>query len=71
MTDRMLILGARHLNLILGRFAEHHNSHRPHRGIGLHDPDTIGTVPYVARMADIRRRRVVVGLIDEYYARAA
>lgn len=70
-TDRMLILGARHLNLILGRFAEHYNSHRPHRGIGLQAPDTIGTVPYVARMADIRRRRVVGGLINEYYARAA
>jgi putative transposase len=70
-TDRMLVLGPRHLNLILGRFAEHYNSHRSHRGIGLQAPDTIGTVPEVARISDIRRLRVVGGLINEYYSGAA
>ena len=70
-TDRILILGPRHLNRILGGFAEHYNSHRPHRGIDLQAPDSIGTVADVARMADIRRRRAVGGLINEYYARSA
>lgn len=70
-TDRILILGPRHLNWVLRGFAEHYNSHRPHRGIDLQAPDTIGTDPDVVRMPDIRRRRVVGGLINEYHGRAA
>jgi len=70
-TDRLLVLGPRHLNRILRGFAEHYNSHRPHRGIDLQAPDTIGVAPEVARISDIRRRRVLGGLINEYYARAA
>ena len=29
--DRMLITGERHLRLVLGEYADHHNGHRPHR----------------------------------------
>jgi putative transposase len=70
-TDRALVLGPRHLDRLLRSFAAHYNAHRPHRGIDLQSPDTIGTVPEVARIADVRRRRVVGGLINEYLARAA
>lgn len=70
-TDRVLILGPSHLNRLLAGFAQHYNSHRPHRGIELAAPDTIGIVPEVARITDIRRRRAVGGLINEYHARAA
>ena len=70
-TDRILILGRRHLDLVLGGFAHHYNSHRPHQGIDLFAPETIGTARSPVPIADIRRRRVVGGLIHEYYARAA
>jgi pimeloyl-ACP methyl ester carboxylesterase len=70
-TDRALVLGPRHLDRLLRSFAAHYNAHRPHRGIDLQSPDTIGTVPEVARIAYVRRRRVVGGLINEYRARAA
>lgn len=70
-TDRILILGPRHLNLILRGFAEHYNSHRPHQGIDLQAPDRIGETPAVAPPGQIRRRRAVGGLISEYYSRAA
>lgn len=70
-TDRVLVLGASHLYRLLAGFAEHYNSHRPHRGIELASPDTIGIVPEVVEIADIRRRRAVAGLINEYHARAA
>jgi Integrase core domain len=32
-TDRMLIAGERHLRLVLGEYADHYNSHRPHRSL--------------------------------------
>ena len=70
-TDRILILGPRHLNLILRGFADHYNSHRPHQGIDLQAPDRIGETPAVAPLGQIRRRRAVAGLISEYYSRAA
>jgi putative transposase len=70
-TDRALVLGPRHLDRLLRSFAAHYNAHRPHRGIYLQSPDTIGSVPEVASIADVRRRRVVGGLINEYRARAA
>lgn len=69
-TDRALVLGPLHLDRLLRSFAAHYNAHQPHRGIDLQSPDTIGTVPEIARIADVRRRRVVGGLINEYRARA-
>ncbi|MDA8356903.1 MAG: integrase core domain-containing protein [Actinomycetota bacterium] len=29
--DRMIILGRRHLEAVVGEYVEHYNSHRPHR----------------------------------------
>lgn len=70
-TDRVLVLGPRHLNRLLAGYESHFNGHRPHRGIDLASPDTIGAVPTPANVRDIRRRRVLGGLISEYYERAA
>lgn len=38
--DWTLVLGRRHLDHLLARYAEHYNSHRPHRGIELAAPDS-------------------------------
>lgn len=70
-TDRVLVLGPRHLNRLLAGFQVHYNEHRPHRGIGLASPATIGRDPQPRNVADIRRRRVLGGLISEYYEKAA
>jgi transposase InsO family protein len=43
--DRTLVLGRRHLDRLLSRFASHYNSHRPHRGIGLLAPEARGPDP--------------------------
>jgi putative transposase len=37
-TDRMLVAGERHLRLILGEYADHYNSHRPHRSLQQEPP---------------------------------
>ena len=44
-TDRMLIVGERHLRLVLDRYAAHYNHHRPHRARDLRPPDGSENVP--------------------------
>jgi putative transposase len=68
--DRTLIWNQRHLLRALCEYEQHHNAHRPHRGISnarpLHplpepitDPDTITRL-------DIRRRDRLGGVLHEY-----
>jgi putative transposase len=65
-TDRMLVAGERHLRLILGEYAHHYNSHRPHRALQQEAPAgrAYPTVE-VASMRVLRRDRLG-GLIHEY-----
>jgi putative transposase len=65
--DRTLVLGRRHLDGLLSRYASHYNSHRPHRGIGLLAPEARGLDPPSIRPSAIRRREVLPG-INEYLA---
>jgi len=65
--DRTLVLGRRHLDGLLSRYASHYNSHRPHRGIGLSPPQALGADPPPMRAGPIRRREVLPG-INEYLA---
>jgi putative transposase len=66
-TDRMLIVGERHLRVVLERYAEHYNAGRSHQGHGLSlrapldDPDVI---PFPAHR--ITRTKILGGLINEY-----
>ena len=57
--DRMLITGEHHLNLVLGEYVDHYNTHRPHRALRQSPP---------AAGASIRvlRRDRLGGLIHEY-----
>jgi transposase InsO family protein len=66
--DRALILGERHLALVLREYLIHYNGHRPHQSRQQRPPD-IETQP-VRGVADLRsvcRRPVVKGLINEYH----
>ena len=65
-TDRILIAGRRHLHHILSEYADHYNTHRPHRALSQRPPD--GKIP-VAPADDnirVRRRARLGGLIHEY-----
>ena len=72
--DHVLVLGRRHLVDVLREYAAHHNSHRPHRGLGLRCPQGVGGPipgPGPARAEATERREILGGLIHEYHARAA
>jgi putative transposase len=72
--DHVLILHRRHLVDVLREYAAHHNSHRPHRGLGLRCPHDVGRTiraPGPARPEATRPREILGGLIHEYHARAA
>jgi putative transposase len=64
-TDRLLIVGERHLMAVLAEYARHYNEHRPHRALAQQPP----TPPRqtTARIATkIQRRPILGGIINEY-----
>jgi putative transposase len=65
--DRTLVLGERHLDLVLREYLTHYNGHRPHQSRRQRPPD-IETQPVgdVADLRSVRRKPVVTGLINEY-----
>jgi transposase InsO family protein len=64
-TDRMLILGQRHLRRTLDEYARHYNGRRPHRALQLRPPRSDRPVVDLTHER-IRRRPILGGLITEY-----
>jgi putative transposase len=69
--DRILILGERHLELVLGEYLAHYNTARPHQS-RCQRPPGLQTLPTrdATDLTDprtIRRRPVVAGMISEYH----
>ena len=69
--DLTLVLGRRHLDRILRRYAEHYNAQRPHRGLDLRTPAGTSERPISAEVPGVRRIDVLGGLIHEYEQVAA
>lgn len=69
--DRTLILGERHLSLVLREYVIHYNCHRPHQSRQQRPPD-IETQPVrdVAELRSVRRQSAVAGVINEYHLAA-
>ncbi|MFL6054798.1 MAG: integrase core domain-containing protein [Actinoallomurus sp.] len=69
--DRILILGERHLTLVLREYLIHYNRHRPHQSRHQRPPDTeaqpIRGATEPVDLRRIRRNPVVAGLISEYH----
>ena len=68
-TDRMLIMGERHLRAILSEYIGHYNTGRSHQGDGmdLRAPDDAPDVTaFPVPPSSIRRRTRLAGLINEY-----
>jgi putative transposase len=64
-TDRILILGRRHLTAVLMTYLRHYNTHRPHRALGQRPPEGPEDLPGPPP-DQVRRTRLLGGLINEY-----
>ena len=64
-TDRMLITGERHLAAVLAEYTSHYNANRPHRSLGQRPPAPRSDICHAAA-ANVRRRPILGGLINEY-----
>ncbi len=49
-TDRMIIVGERHLAAVLANYTSHYNNHRPHRSLGQRSPEPRSDI--MARLCD-------------------
>ena len=65
LTDRMLIFSQRHLRVVLAGYVRHYNGRRPHRARELRPPQPDHPVAD-RNHAQIKRRTVLGGLINEY-----
>lgn len=64
--DRMLIVGRRHLEGVLGEYVLHYNRRRPHRALGQAPLLTPGRRSRLWHHAQVVRHDRLGGLIDEY-----
>jgi putative transposase len=64
--DRVLITGERHLRLVLSEYADHYNSHRPHRTLLQAPPAGRPHPPTLGANVRVLRRHRLGGLIREY-----
>jgi transposase InsO family protein len=67
--DRLLILGRRHLEVVLAEYVDHYNRHRPHRSLQQRCPSGV-TSKIISttdpEAAPILRTDVLRGLVHEY-----
>src|SRR6266508_3998609 len=64
--DRMLIFGCQQLRSVLAEYADHYNSHRPHRALGQAPPFESAEPAVVPTAGRVARRDRLGGLIHEY-----
>jgi putative transposase len=67
--DRLLVLGRRHLEVVLAEYIEHYNRHRRHRSLDQHSPRAGPGQPVSSLDLDfalVEQTEVLCGLIHEY-----
>ena len=69
--DHTLIQNERQFRGLLVEYLEHYNDHRPHRGINQYSPSSVErAAPEPVPIDEIRRRRILGGLVNEYHPAA-
>jgi putative transposase len=66
--DQILILGERHLDLVLHTYVAYYNHGRPHQGLDQRSPVPLNNV---AKAGPVGRRDLLGGVLRDYYRRAA
>jgi putative transposase len=62
----MLIISERHLRLVLGEYAGHYNTHRPHRTLNQNPPAGRQDQPAAGTSTRVLRQDRLGGLVYEY-----
>jgi putative transposase len=66
--DKVIILNERHLRRVLHEYIEYYNTRRPHQGLEQDGPT--GMLP-ASHLGTVRYRKVLGGIIRDYYREAA
>jgi putative transposase len=66
--DKVIILNERHLRRVLHENVEYYNVRRPHQGL---EQDSPTGMPPVSPAGTVHYRRVLGGIIRDYYREAA
>ncbi|MFC1959703.1 integrase core domain-containing protein [Chloroflexota bacterium] len=66
--DKIIVLNERHLHKTLQEYVAYYNARRPHQGLSQDSP--LGLVP-VTQEGPVRHRKVLGGIIRDYYREAA
>ncbi len=66
--DQVIILNERHLRRVLHEYIEYYNTRRPHQGLEQDSPT--GMLPG-SQQRPVRYRKVLGGIIRDYYREAA
>jgi hypothetical protein len=66
--DKLIILNERHLRRTLNEYVAHYHARRPHQSLEQDSP--LGMVP-LSRQGPVRYRKVLGGIIRDYYREAA
>ena len=66
--DKVIILNERHLRRVLHEYIEYYNTRRPHQGLEQDSPT--GMLP-ASQQGTVRYRKVLGGIIRDYYREAA
>ena len=68
-TDRILVYDERHLRSVLSQYVGHYNRHRPHQSRQQRTPDHDDQTSAPLDLP-VQRRKVLGGVINEYYRAA-
>ncbi len=69
--DHLIVVNARHLQIVLAEFVRHYNEARPHRALALEAPRGVYGCEQAPDASRVRSHDILGGLLHEYEQAAA